>query len=97
MTDELTHLRRPRFDNVISAGNVIQLVVITCGLFFGGVTFYNNQARQAEQLEEIQTSLNVFKTELRADINSLDSRLRAAETNVAVHENDINRIMERNK
>lgn len=83
---------RPRFDNVLSFGSLLQLGTLVFSLVFGAFTFYSTQARQSEKLVEIQVALDRLNNTLTADIRDLDKRMRVVETESIRHDDRLVRL-----
>ena len=92
------YIKRPRFDNVLSTGHIIQLVVIITGLFTGGVTLYNQQIFQAQaaakKLDELTASVKDLTMATTISLGKLDDRIRVVEVDLPRQSDRIGRLKE---
>lgn len=91
MNDSDNYIKKPRFDNVISAGTLLQMATIIVGLIVGGVMLYSSMKyesdKQADRLEDtmvkldrMDRSITSLADSMQSSYKELDGRLRVVET-----------------
>ena len=90
MEEREHYIKRPRFDNVLSTGHIIQLITLIVGLLAGGVTLYNQQSFQAQaaakKLDELTASVKELTMATTISLGKLDDRIRVLEVELPQHE-----------
>ena len=97
------HALKPRFDNVITTANVIQIVGLLVGFILGGGAIYNRLDNVSDDVVVLQGDIAAVRVQLSLDMRRLEDkikdtetflepRLRSAETSLAVHAQRLNEL-----
>lgn len=78
-----SYIKRPRFDNVISAGTILQMLTLVVSLAVGGVSLYNSlkyqTEKQSDKIDRLSVSVEDLAASTTLSIRELDGRIRAVE------------------